>query len=144
MAGFGSRVSFSYRVKTLHQVYGMTSEELDLSGIHMCYYEIEGNLIIVPGITWILGSAWETLALSLAVWIAMKHFRELQRPSTGWAVGDCFTILMQTHVFYFARWGRNLNIVIFPAHTRGTLVFLFFLALTSSISLLSSRYDTYD
>ncbi|KAJ8592186.1 hypothetical protein M405DRAFT_859994 [Rhizopogon salebrosus TDB-379] len=33
------------------------------------------------------------------VWIAVKHFRELP---TGWAVGDCFTVLIETHVFYFA------------------------------------------
>jgi VanZ family protein len=69
----------------------------------MCGYDLEGNSELLNGITWILGSAWETLALSLAVWIAIKHFRELQRTSTGWAVGDCYTILMQTHVFYFAR-----------------------------------------
>jgi len=94
-------------------------EELILSGIHMCAYAWEGNTVFLTEITWILGTAWETLALSLAVWIAIKHFRELQRTSTGWAVGDCYTILMQTHVFYFARWGRNVNIVIFPrSHSR--------------------------
>jgi hypothetical protein len=69
----------------------------------MCAVELEGNAVFLSEITLILGFAWETLALSLAVWIAIKHFRELQRTSTGWAVGDCFTILMQTHVFYFAR-----------------------------------------
>jgi len=69
----------------------------------MCAFEIDGNGTLLNGITWILGFAWEALALSLAVWIAIKHFRELQRTSTGWAVEDCFTILMQTHVFYFAR-----------------------------------------
>jgi len=68
----------------------------------MCAFSFEGSAFL-PEITWILGSAWEILALSLAVWIAIKHFRELQRASTGWAVGDCFTILIQTHVFYFAR-----------------------------------------
>jgi len=89
------------------------SEELVLSGIHICASELEGNAIFLSEVAWLLGTAWETLALSLAVWIAIKHFRELQRPSTGWAVGDCFKILMQTHVFYFARWGRNLNIAMF-------------------------------
>jgi len=64
---------------------------------------MEGNAVVLVEITWILGFAWETLALSLAVWIAIKHFRELQRTSIGWAVEDCFTILTQTHVFYFAR-----------------------------------------
>jgi hypothetical protein len=52
--------------------------------------------------TWILGAIWEALALFLAVWIAVKHFRELPRPIT-WPIGDCFTILVKTHVFYFAR-----------------------------------------
>jgi len=89
------------------------AEELVISGIHMCADVVEGNAVFLTSMTWVLVSAWETLALSLAVWIAMNQFRELQRTSTGWALGDCFTILMQTHVFYFARWGRNLNIVIF-------------------------------
>jgi len=88
------------------------SEELVLSGIPMCIVGIEGYGTLLARITWISGSAWETLTLCLAVWIAIKHFRELRRTSTGWALGDYFTILMRTHVFYFARWGRNLNIVI--------------------------------
>ncbi|OAX30537.1 hypothetical protein K503DRAFT_870975 [Rhizopogon vinicolor AM-OR11-026] len=58
--------------------------------------------MVLMQITWILTTAWETLALVLAVWIAVKHFREVQRPSAGWTVGDCFTILIKTHVFYFA------------------------------------------
>jgi hypothetical protein len=69
----------------------------------MCGDHFDGNNLFLVSITWVLGTAWEVLALSLAVWIAVKHFRELQRPSTGWAVGDCFTILMETHVFYFTR-----------------------------------------
>jgi len=69
----------------------------------MCSFELEGNAQFLTEITWILGFAWEALALSLAVWITVKHFRELQRTSTEWAIGDCYTILMQTHVFYFAR-----------------------------------------
>jgi len=52
--------------------------------------------------TWALNAAWEIFALCFAVWIAVKHFHEVQRPSTGWSVGDCFTVLVKTHVFYFA------------------------------------------
>jgi hypothetical protein len=48
-------------------------------------------------------TAWQILALCLALWKAVKHFRELRRAHTGWAVGDCFTVLIKTHVFYFAR-----------------------------------------
>jgi len=69
----------------------------------MCAFVPEGNIIFLNNMTWVLVSAWETLALSLAVWIAIKHFRELKRTSTGWTLGDFFMILMQTHVFYFAR-----------------------------------------
>jgi hypothetical protein len=50
-----------------------------------------------------LGTTWAVLALCLAVCVAVKHFRELQRASTGWAVWDCFTILIRAHVFYFSR-----------------------------------------
>jgi hypothetical protein len=91
------------------------SEELILSGIGICGYYLEGDALFLISMTWVFSTAWEVLTLSLAVWIAVKHFRELQRPSTGWAVGDCFTILMETHVFYFARWAFQLN-VIDPAH----------------------------
>jgi len=62
---------------------------------------MDGDALILANI-WILGAAWEALALFLAVWIAVKHFRGLPRP-TRWAIGDCFTILVKTHVFYFAR-----------------------------------------
>ncbi|KAG2103738.1 uncharacterized protein F5147DRAFT_654645 [Suillus discolor] len=41
---------------------------------------------------------------TVGVWIAVKHFRELRRlgPSTGSTIGDCFTVLIQSHAFYFA------------------------------------------
>ena len=73
----------------------------------MCIYDLQGDTMILVEITWILATAWESLTLFLAVWIAVKHFRELQRPSSGWTVGDCFTILIKTHVFYFARFVYN-------------------------------------
>jgi hypothetical protein len=77
----------------------------------MCHGDFKGGAEFLAEITWILGTAWEVLALSLAIWIAVKHFRALQRPSTGWAVRDYFTILMKTHVFYFARSGCNLDAI---------------------------------
>ncbi|KAG1778778.1 hypothetical protein EV702DRAFT_1091874 [Suillus placidus] len=53
--------------------------------------------------TWALGSAWEVLALCLALRVAVKHICELQRfRSTGRTIGDCFTVLIKTHVLYFA------------------------------------------
>jgi hypothetical protein len=50
-----------------------------------------------------LGTVWEVLALFLAVRITVKHFRELRQHSAGGIIGDCFTVLMKTHVIYFAR-----------------------------------------
>ncbi|OAX30982.1 hypothetical protein K503DRAFT_788126, partial [Rhizopogon vinicolor AM-OR11-026] len=79
-----------------------SGDEYVLSGVHVCDYVFQGDVILPVEITWILATVWETLAFPLAVWVAIKHFRELQRPSSGWTVGDCFTILIKTHVFYFA------------------------------------------
>ncbi|KAG2368722.1 hypothetical protein BDR07DRAFT_1372006 [Suillus spraguei] len=51
---------------------------------------------------WILKIVWEVFAICLAVCIAVKHFHELQRHSEGGMIGDCFTVLMKTHLLYFA------------------------------------------
>ncbi|OAX30670.1 hypothetical protein K503DRAFT_870928 [Rhizopogon vinicolor AM-OR11-026] len=89
-------------VTSVMQVRHTLAQEKIFSGTHMCGYYVDIQSLFLIEITWILGTAWEILALCLAVWISVKHFRELQRPSTGWAVADCFTILIKTHVFYFA------------------------------------------
>jgi hypothetical protein len=67
----------------------------------MCTYDWFGFV----NETWILvlGTAWQILALCLAVRVAVKHFRELQAASIRWTVTDCYTILIRTHVFYFIR-----------------------------------------
>ncbi|OAX37024.1 hypothetical protein K503DRAFT_801560 [Rhizopogon vinicolor AM-OR11-026] len=83
------------------QVRNTSAVEYVLSGAHICLYD-EGDSLFSYGMDWILRLVWEILVICLAVWIAVKHFRELQRPSTGWAVGDCFTVLIKTHLFYFA------------------------------------------
>jgi len=77
--------------------------ELVLPGpaTHACGYNFDGDARFLLNMTWILGTVWEAIALFLAVWIAVLHFHELPRP-TRWAIGDCFTILVKTHVFYFA------------------------------------------
>ncbi|KAG2342999.1 hypothetical protein BDR05DRAFT_989985 [Suillus weaverae] len=51
---------------------------------------------------WVLATVWEVFALCLAVRILIKPFRELQQPSTGWTIVDSFTVLIKSHVFYFA------------------------------------------
>jgi hypothetical protein len=86
------------------------SEEYVLSGAHMCSYEYQGDVLVLWfELIWALTTTWEILALCLAVWIAVKHFRELQGPSTRWTVGDTFTVLVKTHVFYFARFVLAFN-----------------------------------
>jgi len=85
------------------------SEEYILSGAHMCIMEFQGDVVLWTDLTWVLTTAWEILALCLAVWIAVKHFRELQGPSTRWTIRDTFTVLVKTHVFYFARFGLHFS-----------------------------------
>ncbi|KAG2136121.1 uncharacterized protein EDB93DRAFT_792246 [Suillus bovinus] len=79
-----------------------SGEELVLSRTYRCAVELEENVIFLGSISWILGIAWEILTLCLAVRIAVKHFRELQRYSAGRIIKDCFTVLLKTHVGYFA------------------------------------------
>ncbi|KAG2075496.1 hypothetical protein BDR04DRAFT_44542 [Suillus decipiens] len=53
---------------------------------------------------WVLNTIWEVLTLCLSVWIAVKHFRDIRRlgSSTGSTIGDCFRVLIKSHVLYFA------------------------------------------
>ncbi|KAG1775265.1 hypothetical protein EV702DRAFT_453897 [Suillus placidus] len=81
----------------------ITGEEFILSGTHLCVIGFAGDTLFLAAMTWILAIVWEVLALCLAVWIAVKHFRELRRYPTRGIVQDCFTVLMKTHVSYFAR-----------------------------------------
>jgi hypothetical protein len=73
-----------------------------LSGIYCCVPE-GGNRILTTD-TWILTTLWEILALCLAIWVAIKHIRELRRSSTGLTTMDSLTVLSrtQTQAFYFA------------------------------------------
>ena len=118
------------------------SEEYVLSGAPMCSTEIQEDVLLWTELAWVLNTAWEILALCLAACIAVKHFRELQRPSTGWTVGDTFTVLVKTHVFFFARF--VLDFIRLPMISRSTptsnLVLLLFLPFSSPISVRSSRY----
>lgn len=75
---------------------------LILSGNYICSPSFDGNGVLLVDITWIIGIAWEVLALSLAVWVAVKHVRELRQSSSGGILQDCFTVLIKTHVVYFA------------------------------------------
>jgi preprotein translocase subunit SecG len=79
-----------------------SGEEFVLSGTYQCAFNYAGDSIFLESATWVLGTVWEVIALCIAIWIAVKHFRELRRHSTSGMIGDCFTVLMQTHVSYFA------------------------------------------
>jgi hypothetical protein len=87
------------------QLIVQTPEEGILSGVYMCNYEFEGDVQLLFAMTWMLDTAWEILALCLSMWIAVKHFRDLRRlgSSTGSKIEDCFRVLIESHVLYFAR-----------------------------------------
>ncbi|KAG1776980.1 hypothetical protein EV702DRAFT_1278863 [Suillus placidus] len=82
-------------------ITNVSGEEVILSGTYQCAFNYNGDYLLLDFITWILGTVWEVLALSLAVWIAVKHFRELRQYSAGGMINDCFTVLMKTHMAYF-------------------------------------------
>lgn len=76
-------------------------EELVLTGAHQCFHR--GEVQLLTTVAWTLATIWEVLALCLAVWIVVKHSRELQRPSRRRrTIGNWFTALIKTHVLYFA------------------------------------------
>lgn len=85
----------------MKQVIG---EEVILSGTHVCSYDAGGNAEFLTLIIWILIIAWEVLALCLVLWIAVKQFRYLRRLrlSAGSIIVDMFTMLVKSHIRYFA------------------------------------------
>lgn len=118
------------------------SEEFVFSGAHRCNYHIHGYSLFLMEMAWIFGTAWEVLTVCLAVWSAVRYFRELQRPSTGWTVENYCMILLKTHVFYFLRWACKLIIFTLPCLS-STLVSLFSHPFTSCISLRSWYATSY-
>ncbi|KAG2032191.1 hypothetical protein BDR03DRAFT_970883 [Suillus americanus] len=80
----------------------MSGEEFILSGTHACTYIYEAGDPLLILMTWILTAIWEVLTLCLSIWIAVKHFRELRHHSPQGIIGDCFTVLLESHVVYFA------------------------------------------
>ncbi|KAG2046927.1 hypothetical protein BDR06DRAFT_1025252 [Suillus hirtellus] len=92
---------FDVVAQVLENLYE-SGEEFILSGTYRCSISYTEDVLLLNSISWMVSIAWEVLALSLAVWIAVKHFRELRRHSAGGIIRDCFTVLMKTHVVYFA------------------------------------------
>ncbi|KAG1798890.1 uncharacterized protein HD556DRAFT_1439958 [Suillus plorans] len=78
---------------------GVSAQEAVLSGYHICIdYNYVANLTFESLVS---TAAWEILALFLALWIVIKHIRELRQLPTGLTIGDCFTMLIKSHTFYF-------------------------------------------
>jgi len=100
------------------------AEELILSGTYMCDNEPERGDQLAYLMFWMVYAVWEILALCLSVWIAVKHFRDLGRlrRSIGPTTGDCFRVLIRSHVLYFASfvWVSCLEIAISSAQLMNT------------------------
>ncbi|KAG1798956.1 uncharacterized protein HD556DRAFT_1525434 [Suillus plorans] len=97
-------VNIACGVITVIDLKYVVGEEWILSGVYMCSYGVEGDVQLLYSLVWMLITIWEVLALCLSVWVAVKHFRELRRlgPLTGSTIGDCFRVLIQSHILYFA------------------------------------------
>ncbi|KAG2370044.1 hypothetical protein BDR07DRAFT_335282 [Suillus spraguei] len=72
-----------------------------VSGIDQCTYDYDEDTRLLMSITWILRIVWEVLVMCLVVWIVVKHLWQLRRSSQTRIIGNCFTVLMKTHVMYF-------------------------------------------
>ncbi|KAG0692902.1 hypothetical protein DFH29DRAFT_447699 [Suillus ampliporus] len=75
-----------------------SGEELILSGTHQCSFVLPAGDLRLIFETWIPTFIWEILALCLTVWIVTKHLCELRQ---SLAIGDCFVVLVKSHVLYF-------------------------------------------
>ncbi|KAG2359368.1 hypothetical protein BDR07DRAFT_1611415 [Suillus spraguei] len=97
-------INIAYGTITVIVNMYIVGEELILYGAHMCSYQSEGDSGLLGSMVWTLKTVWEVIALCLSVFIAVKHFRDLRRygTSTGSTIGDCFRVLMKSHVLYFA------------------------------------------
>lgn len=79
----------------------VSGEQQVLSGTYLCTYKYEQDAQLLISITWILTTVWAVIILCLVGWIVVKHFRELQQPSTRWTISDCFRVLINTPMIYF-------------------------------------------
>ncbi|KAG2113444.1 uncharacterized protein F5147DRAFT_770655 [Suillus discolor] len=90
-------------VMTVMAHIGVSAEEFIIFGNYVCVTANEDTHQVDLGYESLIFTAiWEILAFILAVWIVIKHLRELRQSSTGSTIGDCFMVLIQSHAFYFA------------------------------------------
>ncbi|KIK43246.1 hypothetical protein CY34DRAFT_11845 [Suillus luteus UH-Slu-Lm8-n1] len=80
---------------------GVSAEEHILDGRRMCLSDPDPDQVDLIYESLISTAIWEILASVLAFWIVIKHFRELRNSATGSILGDCFTVLIKSHAFYF-------------------------------------------
>ncbi|KAG1766826.1 hypothetical protein EV702DRAFT_783907 [Suillus placidus] len=115
-------VNISGAVITAMFLRHISLEEVILSGTYQCTVELEGDDVLLGAMYLMLFTIWEILVLCLAVWIALKHFRELRRHSGGGSliIGDCFAVLMKSHVVYFASFAHT-SFVAFSCSSLGYL-----------------------
>jgi hypothetical protein len=106
-----------------------------LFGTYQCSIVYAGDTPLLGAVTWILATVWEVFALCLAAWAAVKHFNELQQHSAGGSIGYYFTVMIKTHIFYFARCAHIVDLFLsFSAKGSDMLAFLLFLVAASLVS----------
>ncbi|KAG1798194.1 uncharacterized protein HD556DRAFT_1353841 [Suillus plorans] len=83
----------------------ISEAEPTLSSTYQCMLVSESvvlnDLSLLYAISLTLFIVFEVVALCLAVWIALKHFRELRQYLAGGIIGDCFTVLIKSHAVHF-------------------------------------------
>jgi hypothetical protein len=130
------------------QLTGQSPEERLLSGTYECVFSYEKDVQLPISVLWILNTVWEVLALCLSFWIAVKHFRNLRRLSLskGSTAGDCFRVLIKSHVLYFLRWVCNVKVDIFlcSSSARASFVCVSCFQLAYLSPLLSVRQPVID
>ncbi|KAG2032797.1 hypothetical protein BDR03DRAFT_1094744 [Suillus americanus] len=101
---------------------GFSAQEANLSGYYVCIDYMDTYMTNLSYESMISTAVWEVLALFLTVWIVMKHFRELRRSPAGSTIGDCLTMLMQSHMFYFLAFAivASLRLGLLSPNIRGS------------------------
>ncbi|KAG2124059.1 hypothetical protein DEU56DRAFT_41062 [Suillus clintonianus] len=80
---------------------GYSGGETVLSGYHICGYNLDTDAVDLNDDMIIPTAIWEVLAFVLSVWIVTKHLHELRQSQRGSTIGDCFTVLIRSHMRYF-------------------------------------------
>lgn len=105
------------------------SGEAVLSGTYQCIGEgSQYSARLLVALPWVFYATWGILGLSLTLWVAFRHFREMKR----WAIEDRLTALIKMHVIYFTMWACPLNFNHHHPEVLHVLDFALLLAWTSA------------